>query len=89
MSFGRVDDLGQFVSDFDPGPEHDRKGLGMELVILWFLVHYFVDVYGQLTLDFKFYLLYLFSTSASVIIMVLLLFPHSVLTMFSFFTMFF
>ncbi|GAB1607965.1 hypothetical protein Ahia01_001080400 [Argonauta hians] len=25
MSFGRINDLGQFVSEYDPEPEHDRK----------------------------------------------------------------
>ena len=30
MTFGRVNELGQFISDFDPGPgaERDKKGLG-------------------------------------------------------------
>lgn len=28
MTFGRIDNLGRFVSDFDPGPEQDKKGLG-------------------------------------------------------------
>jgi len=28
MTFGRVNELGQFISDFDPGPEQDKKGLG-------------------------------------------------------------
>jgi hypothetical protein len=28
MIFGRVNALGQFISDFDPGPENDKKGIG-------------------------------------------------------------
>lgn len=35
MKFGKVTDLGQFVSDFDPDPDHDKKKLGT--------VFYFID----------------------------------------------
>jgi len=29
MTFGRVDTLGQYVSEFDPEPDSSRKGIGI------------------------------------------------------------
>ena len=34
MSLGKINELGHFVSDFDPEPDHDKKRKGKQMHIL-------------------------------------------------------
>ena len=36
LRFGRVDTLGQFVSEFDPEPDTRKKGIGIHVSIYYF-----------------------------------------------------
>jgi len=42
MTFGRVDTLGQYVSEFDPEPDSSKKGIGIHpLVFVCFFLFFF------------------------------------------------
>lgn len=37
MRFGRVDTLGQYISEFDPEPESGKKGIGIHIFLVYLL----------------------------------------------------
>lgn len=48
MKFGKVTELGQFVSDFDPDPDHNKKKLSIyhhQKTEVTFLFHYTNEEY--------------------------------------------
>lgn len=38
MRFGRVDMLGQYISEFDPEPDTGKKGIGMHIFLMFVVI---------------------------------------------------